>query len=147
MTIWFVIMLSVCYWITVLFISCESLVAFNNVPSEVSVWIQGHFFLSTCVGLGFHTNLLQNLLIDLPAGNIPAKLLLQMTTAFQERGLCDRSGKIFYKDHLHESSVPVLALAGDLDQICPPEAVYGIFLVLLCWVLCMRLRIFWDIFL
>ncbi|XP_055813009.1 uncharacterized protein LOC129882649 isoform X2 [Solanum dulcamara] len=56
--------------------------------------------------------------------NIPAKLLLQMTTAFQERGLCDRSGKIFYKDHLHKSSVPVLALAGDLDQICPPEAVY-----------------------
>ncbi|PHU08782.1 hypothetical protein BC332_20642 [Capsicum chinense] len=56
--------------------------------------------------------------------NIPAKLLLQLTTAFQERGLCDRSGKIFYKDHLHKSSVPVLALAGDRDQICPPEAVY-----------------------
>ncbi|KAK4731791.1 hypothetical protein R3W88_024779 [Solanum pinnatisectum] len=56
--------------------------------------------------------------------NIPAKLLLQMTTAFQERGLRDRSGKIFYKDHLHKSRVPVLALAGDLDQICPPEAVY-----------------------
>ncbi|KAK6780345.1 hypothetical protein RDI58_022529 [Solanum bulbocastanum] len=58
------------------------------------------------------------------ARNIPAKLLLQMTTAFQERGLRDRSGKIFYKDHLHKSRVPVLALAGDLDQICPPEAVY-----------------------
>ncbi|XP_025888624.1 uncharacterized protein [Solanum lycopersicum] len=56
--------------------------------------------------------------------NIPAKLLLQMTTAFQERGLRDRSGKIFYKDHLHKSRVPVLALAGDRDQICPPEAVY-----------------------
>ncbi|KAJ8557699.1 hypothetical protein K7X08_004465 [Anisodus acutangulus] len=56
--------------------------------------------------------------------NIPAKLLLQLATAFQERGLRDRSGKIFYKDHLHKSSVPVLALAGDLDQICPPEAVY-----------------------
>ncbi|XP_049408403.1 uncharacterized protein LOC125871777 isoform X1 [Solanum stenotomum] len=56
--------------------------------------------------------------------NIPAKLLLQMTTAFQERGLRDRSGKIFYKDHLHKSRVPVFALAGDLDQICPPEAVY-----------------------
>lgn len=78
--------------------------------------------------MGFHTNLfLQNLLTDLPAGNIPAKLLLQMTTAFQERGLRDRSGKIFYKDHLHKSSVPVLALAGDQDQICPPEAVYGNF--------------------
>lgn len=47
-----------------------------------------------------------------------------MTTAFQERGLRDRSGKIFYKDHLHKSRVPVLALAGDRDQICPPEAVY-----------------------
>ncbi|XP_019248826.1 PREDICTED: uncharacterized protein LOC109228095 isoform X2 [Nicotiana attenuata] len=56
--------------------------------------------------------------------NIPAKLLLQLATAFQERGLRDRSGNIFYKDHLHKSSVPVLALAGDLDQICPPEAVY-----------------------
>lgn len=57
--------------------------------------------------------------------NIPAKLLVQLTTTFQERGLRDRSGKIFYKDHLHKSSAPVLALAGDLDQICPPEAVYG----------------------
>ncbi|CAN4121033.1 unnamed protein product [Withania somnifera] len=56
--------------------------------------------------------------------NIPAKLLLQLTTAFQERGLRDRSGKIFYKDHLHKSSVPVLALAGDVDRICPPDAVY-----------------------
>ncbi|XP_016509987.1 uncharacterized protein LOC107827380 isoform X2 [Nicotiana tabacum] len=56
--------------------------------------------------------------------NIPAKLLLQLATAFQEQGLRDRSGKIYYKDHLHKSSVPVLALAGDLDQICPPEAVY-----------------------
>ncbi|XP_060181073.1 uncharacterized protein LOC132610736 [Lycium barbarum] len=56
--------------------------------------------------------------------NIPAKLLLQLATAFQEGGLRDRSGKIFYKDHLHKSSVPVLALAGDRDQICPPEAVY-----------------------
>nr|XP_009784809.1 PREDICTED: uncharacterized protein LOC104233164 isoform X3 [Nicotiana sylvestris]XP_016477107.1 PREDICTED: uncharacterized protein LOC107798586 isoform X3 [Nicotiana tabacum] len=57
--------------------------------------------------------------------NIPAKLLLQLATAFQEQGLRDRSGKIYYKDHLHKSSVPVLALAGDLDQICPPEAVYA----------------------
>lgn len=112
-------------------------------------WILGHFSLSTCVDLGFHTSLfrfhtslfLQNLLIDLSAGNIPAKLLLQMTTAFQERGLRDRSGKIFYKDHLHKSRVPVLALAGDRDQICPPEAVYGIFLVLSCWILCKRLTI------
>lgn len=59
------------------------------------------------------------------AGTIPAKLLLQLTTAFREGGLCDRSGRFFYKDHLHKTNVPVLALAGDQDLICPPEAVYG----------------------
>ncbi|KAF5189028.1 alpha/beta hydrolase family protein [Thalictrum thalictroides] len=55
---------------------------------------------------------------------IPAKLLLQLTTAFREGGLRDRSGTFRYKDHLHKADVPVLALAGDEDQICPPEAVY-----------------------
>ncbi|XP_042501977.1 uncharacterized protein LOC122079512 isoform X2 [Macadamia integrifolia] len=55
---------------------------------------------------------------------IPAKLLLQLTTAFQEGGLRDRSGTFLYKDHLCKSNVPVLALAGDQDLICPPEAVY-----------------------
>lgn len=55
---------------------------------------------------------------------IPAKLILQLTTAFREGGLRDRSGTFFYKDHLRKSSVPVLALAGDQDLICPPEAVY-----------------------
>ncbi|KAL2934199.1 Triacylglycerol lipase 1 [Bienertia sinuspersici] len=57
---------------------------------------------------------------------VPAKLLLQLTTAFQSTGLRDRSGTLFYKDHLHKSNVPILALAGDRDLICPPEAVYGI---------------------
>lgn len=55
---------------------------------------------------------------------VPAKLLLQLTTAFQEGGLRDRSGTFFYKDHLHKINVPVLAIAGDQDLICPPEAVY-----------------------
>ncbi|XP_058088990.1 uncharacterized protein LOC131235704 isoform X2 [Magnolia sinica] len=55
---------------------------------------------------------------------VPAKLLLQLTTAFRDGGLRDRSGTFCYKDHLHKSSVPVLALAGDQDLICPPEAVY-----------------------
>ncbi|KAA8541292.1 hypothetical protein F0562_025255 [Nyssa sinensis] len=55
---------------------------------------------------------------------VPSKLLLQLTTAFQKGGLCDRDGTFFYKDHLHKSSVPILALAGDQDLICPPEAVY-----------------------
>ncbi|KAL5070491.1 hypothetical protein RYX36_021378 [Vicia faba] len=54
---------------------------------------------------------------------IPAKLLLQLTTAFRERGLCNRNGTFFYKDHLHKSNVPILAIAGDKDLICPPEAV------------------------
>lgn len=61
------------------------------------------------------------------AGTIPAKLILQLTTAFKEGGLCDRSGKFFYKEHLHKSSVPILAIAGDRDLICPPEAVEGTF--------------------
>ncbi|CAL5326919.1 unnamed protein product [Camellia sinensis] len=55
---------------------------------------------------------------------VPAKLLLQLTTAFREGGMRDRSGSFFYKDHLRKSNVPVLALAGDQDLICPPEAVY-----------------------
>ncbi|XP_031477545.1 uncharacterized protein LOC116248730 [Nymphaea colorata] len=55
---------------------------------------------------------------------IPAKVLLQLTTAFRSGGLRDRSGNFFYKDHLHNCDVPVLALAGDEDLICPPIAVY-----------------------
>lgn len=55
---------------------------------------------------------------------IPAKLLLQLTTVFHDGGLRDRSGTFFYKDHLHKSTVPVLAIAGDKDLICPPEAVH-----------------------
>ena len=61
------------------------------------------------------------------AGTVPAKLILQLTTAFRERGLCNRSGNFFYKDHIQNSNVPVLAIAGDQDLICPPEAVEGIF--------------------
>ncbi|KAM7482970.1 hypothetical protein LguiB_007553 [Lonicera macranthoides] len=55
---------------------------------------------------------------------VPAKLLLQLKTALQKGGLCDRSGSFFYKVHLHKIDVPVLAIAGDQDLICPPEAVY-----------------------
>ncbi|XP_039040501.1 uncharacterized protein LOC120178772 isoform X2 [Hibiscus syriacus] len=55
---------------------------------------------------------------------VPAKLLLQLATAFHEGGLRDRSGTFFYKDHLSKSKVPVLAIAGDQDLICPPDAVY-----------------------
>ncbi|KAF8095094.1 hypothetical protein N665_0341s0020 [Sinapis alba] len=54
---------------------------------------------------------------------IPAKLLIQLTTAFREGGLRDRSGEFYYKDHLSRTTIPVLALAGDRDLICPPVAV------------------------
>lgn len=73
------------------------------------------------------------------SGTIPAKLLLQLTTAFRERGLCNRNGTFFYKEHLHKSNIPILAVAGDKDLICPPEAVEGIFHILdvdvlvACW--------------
>ncbi|KAL2546259.1 hypothetical protein Fot_15492 [Forsythia ovata] len=70
-----------------------------------------------------HPELLKKLVLN-NFCTIPAKLLLQLTTAFREGGLRDRSGKLLYKDHLHKSNVPVLALAGDRDLICPPEAVY-----------------------
>ncbi|KAK9276683.1 hypothetical protein L1049_006219 [Liquidambar formosana] len=70
-----------------------------------------------------HPELLQKLVFN-NFCTIPAKLILQLTTAFREGGLCDRSGQFFYKDHLHKSNVPVLALAGDRDLICPPEAVH-----------------------
>lgn len=59
------------------------------------------------------------------AGTVPSKLLLQLTTAFEKGGLRDRSGSFFYKNHLSKSKVPVFAVAGDHDLICPPEAVYG----------------------
>ncbi|GKU90269.1 hypothetical protein SLEP1_g4278 [Rubroshorea leprosula] len=69
-----------------------------------------------------HPELLKKLVLN-NFCTIPAKLILQLTTAFREGGLCDRNGKFFYKDHIHKSNVPVLALAGDRDLICPPEAV------------------------
>ncbi|GAA0143055.1 lipase [Lithospermum erythrorhizon] len=55
---------------------------------------------------------------------IPAKLLLHLSTTFENGGLRNRSGTFLYKKHLCKSNVPVLALAGDKDLICPPEAVY-----------------------
>lgn len=57
-------------------------------------------------------------------GTVPTKVLLQLSTAFCDRGLCNRTGTFSYKFHLHKCNVPVLALAGDQDLICPPEAVY-----------------------
>ncbi|GER29911.1 hypothetical protein STAS_05813 [Striga asiatica] len=70
-----------------------------------------------------HPELLKKLILN-SFCTIPAKLLLQLTSAFREGGLQNRSGTFSYKDHIHKSSVPILALAGDRDLICPPEAVY-----------------------
>ncbi|XP_042025006.1 uncharacterized protein LOC121772101 isoform X1 [Salvia splendens] len=70
-----------------------------------------------------HPELLKKLVLN-NFCTIPAKLLLQLTTAFKEGGLRNRNGTFFYKDHLPNSEIPVLALAGDRDLICPPEAVY-----------------------
>ncbi|KAL1556647.1 hypothetical protein AAHA92_12240 [Salvia divinorum] len=70
-----------------------------------------------------HPELLKKLVLN-NFCTIPAKLLLQLTTAFKEGGLRNRNSTFFYKDHLPNSKVPVLALAGDRDLICPPEAVY-----------------------
>ncbi|XP_020536069.1 uncharacterized protein LOC105636926 isoform X2 [Jatropha curcas] len=69
-----------------------------------------------------HPELLEKLVLN-NFCTIPAKLILQLTTAFRDGGLCDRSGKFFHKNHLHKTNVPVLAIAGDQDLICPPEAV------------------------
>lgn len=55
---------------------------------------------------------------------IPTKVLLQLATAFRNGGLRNRAGTFLYKDNLHKCDVPILALAGDRDLICPPEAVY-----------------------
>lgn len=56
---------------------------------------------------------------------MPAKVLLQLSSVFEKGGLRDRNGTFQYKDHLRQGNVPILALAGDQDLICPPEAVYG----------------------
>ncbi|VAH62990.1 unnamed protein product [Triticum turgidum subsp. durum] len=55
---------------------------------------------------------------------VPAKVLLQLATSFRDGGLRNRAGTFFFKEHLGKIKVPVLALAGDEDLICPPEAVY-----------------------
>ncbi|EFJ14312.1 hypothetical protein SELMODRAFT_181092 [Selaginella moellendorffii] len=54
---------------------------------------------------------------------VPAKLLLQLRTAFQRGGLKSRDGNVTYKNLLSKSEVPVYAIAGDADLICPPSAV------------------------
>ncbi|MFQ6640771.1 hypothetical protein Gotur_015988 [Gossypium turneri] len=69
-----------------------------------------------------HPELLEKLVLN-NFCTIPTKLIMQLTSAFGDKGLCNRSGKLSYRDHLYKSNVPVLAIAGDQDLICPPEAV------------------------
>lgn len=88
-------------------------------PPYVLSWLNN---LISAEGM-MHPELLKKLIMN-NFCTIPAKLLLQLTTAFKEGGLCDRSGTLFYKDHIAKSDIPILALAGDKDLICPPEAVY-----------------------
>ncbi|XP_047338778.1 uncharacterized protein LOC124942342 [Impatiens glandulifera] len=61
---------------------------------------------------------------------VPAKLLLQLASVLENGGLCDRNKAFFYKEKLHKIDIPVLAVAGDQDLICPPEAVYETFKLL-----------------
>ncbi|CAI9096129.1 OLC1v1032209C1 [Oldenlandia corymbosa var. corymbosa] len=91
----------------------------SSSPPYVLSWLVDHISAQDMM----HPELLKKLVLN-NFCTIPAKLLLQLTTAFREGGLRDRSGTFLYKDHIHKSNVPVLALAGDRDLICPPEAVY-----------------------
>jgi pimeloyl-ACP methyl ester carboxylesterase len=59
------------------------------------------------------------------SGTIPVKLLLQLATVFKPGGLQNRKGSVKYMDRLRSCKVPVLAIAGDEDLICPPIAVTG----------------------
>lgn len=53
------------------------------------------------------------------------KLLNQLKSAFDRGGLKSRDGSVSYKELLKDCEVPVMAIAGDRDLICPPSAVIG----------------------
>lgn len=53
------------------------------------------------------------------------RLLYQLISAFQPGGLKSRDGSVKYKELLKECKVPIMAIAGDHDMICPPSAVAG----------------------
>ncbi|KAJ0634157.1 putative alpha/beta hydrolase-1 [Helianthus annuus] len=91
---------------------------FTSRPPYVLSWLN-HMISA---GDMMHPDLLKKLVLN-NFCTIPAKLLLQLASALRERGLCDRSGTFFYKDHINKINIPVLAIAGDQDAICPPEAV------------------------
>ncbi|XP_038894452.1 uncharacterized protein LOC120083031 [Benincasa hispida] len=88
-------------------------------PPYVLSWLKGQISAEDML----HPTLLEKLVMN-GFGSVPAKVLMQLSSVFEEGGLCDRSGTFKYKDYLRQGNVPVLALAGDQDLICPPEAVY-----------------------
>lgn len=53
---------------------------------------------------------------------VSAPVLRQLATAFVEGGLRTRDGKRCYSDGLRKAKSPVLAIAGDRDMQCPPDA-------------------------
>jgi pimeloyl-ACP methyl ester carboxylesterase len=54
--------------------------------------------------------------------NVPTSLLLQLATAFTAGGLLSGDGRVRYIEGLASASAPVLAVAGDRDRQCSPEA-------------------------
>ncbi|KAK6261384.1 hypothetical protein QUC31_007200 [Theobroma cacao] len=92
---------------------------FATRPPYILSWLNSQISASDMM----HPKLFEKLVME-NFETVPAKLLLQLATAIQEGGLRDRSGTFFYKNHLGKSNVPILAIAGDQDLICPPEAVY-----------------------
>ncbi|XP_022137193.1 uncharacterized protein LOC111008720 isoform X1 [Momordica charantia] len=88
-------------------------------PPYILSWLKGQI----SAGDMLHPTLLEKLVLD-GYESVPSKVLVQLSTVFEEGGLRDRNGMFQYKDHLCQSNIPILALAGDQDIICPPEAVY-----------------------
>lgn len=72
--------------------------------------------------------------LDSATGTIPMRLLHQLKSAFVPGGLKNRDGSVSYKELLKDCEVPVMAIAGDRDLICPPSAVIG------------EIAIYWEYF-
>jgi polyhydroxyalkanoate synthase len=53
---------------------------------------------------------------------VSGPVMAQLATAMDPGGLRSRDGSIRYTDGLAAASAPVLALAGDRDEQCPPDA-------------------------
>ncbi|XP_008462198.1 uncharacterized protein LOC103500486 isoform X2 [Cucumis melo] len=88
-------------------------------PPYILAWLKDQISVEDML----HPTLLEKLVLN-GFGSVPAKVLLQLSSVFEEGGLHDRNGTFQYKNHLRQGNIPILALAGDRDLICPPEAVY-----------------------